>query len=126
PRQALPLARPALGALIADPVSLRADTAMRGRLGAPALAGVGLAAAIAQTVTGLLICLPYSTTPAVARFLGAGQLGNALARGRDGIWLGLGLGAVIGVIGWYAAPLLEHVATDDAAPHAIAYMQYSM
>lgn len=125
-RQILSLAVPAFGALIAEPLFLLADTAMIGRLGAPELAGVGLAAAIVQTVTGLLIFLAYSTTPAVARFLGAGQLGNALARGRDGIWLGLGLGAVIGVIGWYAAPLLEHVATDDAAPHAIAYMQYSM
>ncbi|NLZ98598.1 MAG: MATE family efflux transporter [Micrococcus sp.] len=125
-RQILSLAVPAFGALIAEPLFLLADTAMIGRLGAPELAGVGLAAAIVQTVTGLLIFLAYSTTPAVARFLGAGQLGNALARGRDGIWLGLGLGAVIGVIGWYAAPLLGHVATDDAAPHAIAYMQYSM
>lgn len=125
-RQILALAVPAFGALIAEPLFLLADTAMIGRLGSAELAGVGLAAAIVQTVTGLLIFLAYSTTPAVARFLGAGQLGNALARGRDGIWLGLGLGAVIGVIGWYAAPLLEHVATDESAPHAIAYMQYSM
>lgn len=125
-RQILSLAVPAFGALIAEPLFLLADTAMIGRLGAPELAGVGLASAIVQTVTGLLIFLAYSTTPAVARFLGAGQLGNALARGRDGIWLGLGLGAVIGVIGWYAAPLLGHVATEDAAAHAIAYMQYSM
>src|SRR5699024_1043469 len=125
-RQILSLAVPAFGALIAEPLFLLADTAMIGRLGEEELAGVGVAAAMVQMVTGLLIFLAYSTTPAVARFLGAGQLDKALARGRDGIWLGLGLGAVIGVIGWYAAPLLEHVATDDAAPHAIAYMQYSM
>lgn len=125
-RQILSLAVPAFGALIAEPLFLLADTAMIGRLGAPELAGVGLAAAIVQTVTGLLIFLAYSTTPAVARFLGAGQLDRALARGRDGIWLGLALGAVIGVIGWYAAPLLGNVATADAAPHAIAYLQYSM
>ncbi len=125
-RQILGLAVPAFGALIAEPLFLLADTAMIGRLGAAELAGVGLAAAIVQTVTGLLIFLAYSTTPAVARFLGAGQLNNALARGRDGIWLGLGLGTVIAVIGWYAAPLLGTIATDDAAPHAVAYLQYSM
>ena len=125
-RQILGLAVPAFGALIAEPLFLLADTAMIGRLGAAELAGVGLAAAIVQTVTGLLIFLAYSTTPAVARFLGAGQLGNALARGRDGIWLGLGLGTIIAVIGWYTAPLLGNIATTDAAPHAIAYMQYSM
>lgn len=125
-RQILSLAVPAFGALIAEPLFLLADTAMIGRLGAAELAGVGLAAAIVQTVTGLLIFLAYSTTPAVARFLGAGQLGNALARGRDGIWLGLGLGVILAVLGWYAAPLLARIATDDAAPHAIAYLQYSM
>lgn len=125
-RQILSLAVPAFGALIAEPLFLLADTAMIGRLGAAELAGVGLAAAIVQTVTGLLIFLAYSTTPAVARFLGAGQLGNALARGRDGIWLGLGLGVILAVVGWYAAPLLARIATDDAAPHAIAYLQYSM
>ena len=125
-REILRLAVPAFGALIAEPLFLLADTAMIGRLGAAELAGVGLAAAIVQTVTGLLIFLAYSTTPAVARFLGAGKLPNALARGRDGIWLGVGLGAVLAVIGWYCAPLLVHIATPDAAPHAIAYMQYSM
>lgn len=125
-RQILALAVPAFGALIAEPLFLLADTAMIGRLGAAELAGVGLAAAIVQTVTGLLIFLAYSTTPAVARFLGAGQLDRALARGRDGIWLGLGLGAVIGVVGWFVAPLLAHIATPDAAPHAVAYLQYSM
>ena len=125
-RQILTLAVPAFGALIAEPLFLLADTAMIGRLGAAELAGVGLAAAIVQTATGVLIFLAYSTTPAVARFLGAGQLHNALARGRDGIWLGLGLGAVLAVIGWFAAPLLAKIATQDAAPHAINYLQYSM
>lgn len=125
-RQILGLAVPAFGALIAEPLFLLADTAMIGRLGAAELAGVGLAAAIVQTVTGLLIFLAYSTTPAVARFLGAGQLDKALARGRDGIWLGLGLGVVLGVIGWFAAPLLTNIATADAAPHAVAYVQFSM
>ena len=125
-RQILSIAVPAFGALIAEPLFLLADTAMIGRLGAAELAGVGLAAAIVQTATGLLIFLAYSTTPAVARFLGAGQIGNALARGRDGIWLGLGLGALLAVIGWFTVPFLMHIATPDAAPHAINYMQYSM
>src|SRR5699024_468693 len=92
-RQILSQAVPAFGALVAEPLFTLPHTAMIGRLGAPELAGVGLAAAIVQTVTGLLIFLAYSTTPAVARFLGAGQLDRALARGRDGIWLGLALGA---------------------------------
>src|SRR5699024_8561958 len=83
---------------------------MIGRLGAAELARVGLATAIVQPVTGLLIFLSYSTPPAVARFLGAGQLDKALGRGRDAIRSGLGLGIVLAVIGWFAAPQLAHVA----------------
>src|SRR5690625_7395796 len=124
-RQILGLAVPAFGALIAEPLFLLADTAMIGRLGAPELAGVGLAAAIVQTVTGLLIFLAYSTTPAVARFLGAGQLDHALAPGRHGTWLGLGLGVVLGIIGWYTEPMMVHIATTAAYQHAVDYQLYS-
>src|SRR5690625_7248954 len=124
--QILSLAVPAFGALIADPLSLLADTAVIGRLGAAELAGVGLAAAIVQTVPGLLIFLAYSTTPAVARFLGAGQLGNALARGREGIWLGLGLGVFQAVVGLFLAPLLATIDTQHTAQYAIADLHHTI
>lgn len=129
-RQILGLAIPALGALIAEPLFLLADTAMIGRLGTAELAGVGLAAAIVQTATGLLIFLAYSTTPAVARYLGAGRIDLALARGRDGIWLGLLIGCVLGLAGWFGAPaLISALTAGSEAPefiHAVHYIQYSM
>ncbi len=96
-RDILNLAVPALGALVAEPLFLLADTAMVGHLGAIPLAGLGIASAVLQTIIGLMVFLAYSTTPAVARAVGDGQFAKALAAGRDGVWLllllGIGLAA---------------------------------
>lgn len=127
-RQILVLAVPALGALVAEPLFLMADTAIVGHLGVDELAGAGLGTTVLQTVVGLMIFLAYATTPAVARQFGAGNLPRALAAGRDGVWLGLLLGVVLGVAGWFAAPALvaglgAHGATAD---FAVEYLRYSM
>ncbi|MEB0003600.1 MATE family efflux transporter, partial [Cryobacterium sp. RTC2.1] len=74
-REILRLALPAFGALVAEPLFLLADSAMVGHLGAVDLAGLGLASAVLQTIVGLMVFLAYSTTPAVARWLGAGDRG---------------------------------------------------
>lgn len=95
------LAIPAFGALIAEPLFLLADSAIVGHLGVPELAGVGLAGTVLQTVVGLMVFLAYSTTPAVARLLGAGRHRDALAVGRDGLWLALILGIALAVIGMF-------------------------
>ena len=84
-REILRLAVPAFGALIAEPLFLLADSAIVGHLGVAELAGVGLASAVLHTAVGLMVFLAYSTTPAVARAIGNGQLAKALAAGRDGI-----------------------------------------
>ena len=81
-RDILRLAVPALGALIAEPLFLLADTAMVGHLGATPLAGLGLASAVLQTIIGLMVFLAYATTPAVARRLGAGDERGAVSSGR--------------------------------------------
>lgn len=96
------LAIPAFGALIAEPLFLLADSAIVGHLGVPQLAGVGLAATVLQTVVGLMVFLAYSTTPAVARLLGAGKHAQALAVGRDGLWLAAVLGVVLAGAGMFA------------------------
>lgn len=93
------LAIPAFGALIAEPLFLLADSAIVGHLGVSQLAGVGLAATVLQTVVGLMVFLAYSTTPAVARLLGAGRHADALAIGRDGLWLAAFLGLLLAVLG---------------------------
>ena len=102
-RRILALAVPAFGALIAEPLFLLADTAIIGHLGTAQLAGVGIGTTILHTLTGLMIFLAYATTPAVARLIGAGNPAAAMDRGRDGIWLGLLLGAANLVGGYVGA-----------------------
>jgi putative MATE family efflux protein len=128
PRQILRLAVPALGALIAEPLFLLADSAIVGHLGVVQLAGVGLAATVLQTVVGLMVFLAYSTTPAVARLLGAGRRAEALAVGRDGLWLALGLGLVLLAAGWFGAgPLLSAMGADgDVLGFAHEYLVVSL
>jgi putative MATE family efflux protein len=122
------LAVPALGALIAEPMFLLADTVMIGHLGAVPLAGLGLAGAVLQTIIGLMVFLAYSTTPAVARWLGAGDRRRAVSVGVDGLWLALGLGAVIAVVGWFASPAIVGAfgAAPDVTRAAAGYLGVSM
>ncbi|WP_244186065.1 MATE family efflux transporter [Arthrobacter agilis] len=127
-RSILRLAVPALGALIAEPLFLLADSAIVGHLGVDELAGVGLASTVLQTAVGLMVFLAYSTTPAVARLLGAGRLPEALAAGRDGVGLAVALGVLLSAAGWAAAPGLASLLGADGAVHAFAvdYLRWSM
>ncbi|THG30243.1 MATE family efflux transporter [Naasia lichenicola] len=113
-RRILALAVPALGALIAEPLFLIVDSALVGHLGVTPLAGLGIASAILQTIVGLMVFLAYSTTPAVARRLGAGDAMGAVSVGIDGVWLALAIGAVLGIAGWLGTPAL--VGAFGAAP----------
>ena len=127
-RQILALAVPAFGALVAEPLFLLADSAIVGHLGTPQLAGVGVAATVVQTVVGLMVFLAYSTTPAVARHLGAGRLAEAVAVGRDGLWVAAGLGLLLSAAGWaLGRPLLELMgARGEVLEHATTYLYWSL
>lgn len=127
-RDILRLAVPALGALMAEPLFLLADSAMIGHLGVVPLAGLGVASAVLQTVIGLMVFLAYATTPAVARRLGHGDERGAVSLGVDGLWLSLGLGVVIGAAGWFLSPTLVGLfgATDAVAQQADTYLGISM
>ncbi|HEU4666686.1 MAG TPA: MATE family efflux transporter [Arthrobacter sp.] len=127
-REILRLAVPAFGALVAEPLFLLADSAIVGHLGVAQLAGVGLASAVLHTAVGLMVFLAYSTTPAVARAIGDGQLGKALAAGRDGVWLALLLGMVLAVAGFLAAdPLIGLLGAEgEVRAFAVDYLRWSM
>ncbi|WP_207345659.1 MATE family efflux transporter [Arthrobacter sp. E3] len=122
------LAIPAFGALIAEPLFLLADSAIVGHLGVSQLAGVGLAATVLQTVVGLMVFLAYSTTPAVARLLGAGRHADALAVGRDGLWLAAMLGVALAVVGIFVGGGLFGVmgASGDVLGYAQTYFMISL
>ncbi len=127
-RDIVRLALPALGALVVEPLFLLTDTALVGHLGATALAAVGLASVVLQTVTGLLVFLAYSTTPAVARALGGGDRRGAVHAGIDGMWLALGLGVLLALVGWpLAGPLVDLFgASAEVSAAATAYLTVSL
>jgi putative MATE family efflux protein len=127
-RQIVRLALPALGALMAEPAFLIVDSILVGHLGVVPLAGLGIAAAVLQTIVGLMIFLAYSTTPAVARRFGEGNKSAAVSVGIDGMWLALGLGAVLAVAGFLASPWLVSLfgAGDAVASQATIYLSISM
>ncbi|MBV7411172.1 MATE family efflux transporter [Dermabacteraceae bacterium TAE3-ERU27] len=126
-REILRLAVPALGALIAEPLFLLADTAIVGHVSTPALAGLALASTVLSTVVGLSVFLAYSTTAAVSRALGAGETRLGLSRGMDSVWLSLligslcalacGLGADV-IIGWFGAG-------PEVKAEAVTYLRVS-
>lgn len=127
-REILRLAVPAFFALIAEPLFLLADSAIVGHLGVDQLAGLGLATTVLQTAVGLMVFLAYGTGPAVARFLGAGRMGHAMAAARDGAWLALLLGLALAVLGWAFAPAMIGLLGGSGAVHAFAvdYLVWSM
>lgn len=128
-RQILALAVPALGALIAEPLFLLADSAIVGHLGVAELAGLALASTVLLTAVGLSIFLAYGTTAAVARRVGAGDAAGALRHGIDGLWLGFGLGAaMIAVLGplapWWIG-LLGGSGPPAALDARVTYLRWS-
>lgn len=96
-REILALAVPALGALIAEPLYLLADTAVVGHLGTPELGGLAIAGNVLLIGLSLCIFLAYGTTATVARLLGAGDHRQAAHQAVQSLWLALGLGLVLGV-----------------------------
>ncbi len=75
-----------------------------------------------------MVFLAYSTTPAVARRLGAGDERGAVASGVDGCWLALGLGVALAAAGWFASPTLVTLfgASPEVAAAATRYLELSM
>ena len=122
------LALPALGALVAEPLFLLTDSALVGHLGVVPLAGLGIASVVLQTIIGLMVFLAYATTPAVARRLGAGDECGGVSVGIDGMWLALGLGAVLAGAGAILSPALVSLFGPDpaVADQATTYLSISM
>jgi putative MATE family efflux protein len=127
-RELLGLALPALGALLAEPAFLLADSAIVGHLGTPQLAGLGIASAVMLNAVFLCIFLAHGTTAAVAREAGAGDLRRAYTLGIDGIWLAVAIGLGLAATGVPLAPVLVDLlgASGTAAPYAVTYLRISL
>ncbi|NYD22943.1 MATE family efflux transporter [Kineococcus aurantiacus] len=126
--EVLRLAVPALGALVAEPLFLLADSAIVGRLGTLPLAGLGIAGAALGTAVSVFVFLAYGTTASVARRLGAGDRRGALSQGVDGMWLALALGVVAAVVlRLCSGAVVDALGVSAAArPHALTYLHWSL
>jgi putative MATE family efflux protein len=126
-REILRLAVPALGALVAEPLYVLADTAIVGHLGTRQLAGLAISGIVLTAAFAVFNFLAYSTTAAVARRVGAGRHRAAAEMGTDAYWLALGLGLVLMIVGLLAAPLVVDAmgASDRVHPYALTYLRIS-
>lgn len=113
-RQIAALALPALGVLAAEPLYLLFDTAVVGRLGAVALAGLAIGSLVLGLVSTQLTFLSYGTTARAARYFGASERTAAVNEGVQATWLGLGLGAaIVVVVQVTAVPVVSVIGSSD-------------
>ena len=123
------LAWPALGALVAEPLYVLADTAIVGRIGTPQLAGLALASSILLAAHAMFIFLAYGTTAAVARLLGAGEHQRAAHQAVQSIWLALAAGVVLAAAGLLLSSwLVNTLGGDDleVLHNALVYLRISL
>jgi putative MATE family efflux protein len=122
------LAVPALGALIAEPLYVLADTAIIGHLGTPQLSGFAIATGIVLTGYSVFIFLAYGTTASVGRLIGAGQEREAAHQAIQGIWLASIVGVVLALGLWPVARPLITLFTDDPVvrAQALVYLRISL
>ncbi len=127
-REIVRLAIPALGALIAEPLYILADTAVVGHLGADPLAGLAVASSILLIIFSLFIFLAYGTTASVARLIGAGDERQAAHQAVQGMWLAVLVGVVVAAIVFVlAGPLVGMLgATGEVRVQALTYLRISL
>jgi putative MATE family efflux protein len=124
-REILRLAIPALGALAAEPLYILTDTAVVGHLGTPQLGGLAVAGTVLTTAFSLFNFLSYGTTAAVARAAGAGRSETSARNAVQSLWLALGIGVGLALLGLLGAPLLVGLMGPSATvrPHALLYLR---
>ena len=127
-REILRLAVPALGALVAEPLYVLADTAVVGRLGTTSLAGLAIASSALLVAYSIFIFLAYGTTAAVSRLLGAGDHGGAAHQAVESLWLAGLVGVGLVVIGLpLSGPLVDLLGAEgQVRVEALTYLRISL
>ncbi len=127
-REMLTLAVPALGALIAEPLYVLADTAVVGNIGTAELGGLGLATQVIGTVVAVSIFLAYGTTSSVSRLLGAGRDRDAANQAVQGLWIAVVAGIAFGAVCFVLAPQLLRLlqAEGDVERFGVRYLRVSV
>jgi putative MATE family efflux protein len=127
-REILRLAIPALGALIAEPLYVLADTAVVGHIGTAELGGLAVASSVLLTGYAIFIFLAYGTTGAVGRLIGAGDRREAAHQAVQSLWLALLIAAVLVPSGLLGAGWLVRAlgARGAIATNAEVYLRISL
>ena len=122
------MAVPALGALIAEPLYVLADTAVVGNIGTAELGGLGLATQVIGTVLSISLFLAYGTTSAVSRLLGAGKPKEAANQAVQGLWIAVAAGVGFAVICFAFAPQFLRLlqAESDVERFGVRYLRVSV
>lgn len=126
-RRIVALAIPALGTLAIEPLYILVDTAIVGRLGTSALAGLAIAGTVLLTITAILGFMQYGITPEVAYAQGSGDTEGARVVAKDAVWLAVFLGFPVAVAVSLFAPPLAHAlgAQGDVLHAATTYLRIS-
>lgn len=126
-REIARLAVPALGALVAEPLYVLADTAVVGNIGTSQLAGLAVASSALLTGFAVFIFLAYGTTAAVSRLLGAGREGDAAHQALQGLWLAVVIGSVVaGLVIAAPGPIVSALGAEGAVrTNAEIYLRIS-
>lgn len=126
-RDIVRLALPALGALAAEPTYLLVDTAVIGHLGTVQLAALGLAATFLASVFWLFNFLANATTTQIANAFGAKRTELIGTIAAQAVWLALGIGIVLSILGVvFAGGIVDILQADGkVAEHAETYIRIS-
>ncbi len=105
-----------------------ADTAVVGHLGTSQLGGLAVASTLLLTGYVIFNFLAYGTTASVARRVGAGDDAGAAHEGVQGMWLALGIGVALALVGLALAPQAVRImgATGAVADNALVYLRISL
>lgn len=126
-REIARLAVPALGALVAEPLYVLADTAVVGNIGTDELAGLAVASSALLSGYAIFIFLAYGTTAAVSRLLGADREDDAAGQAIQGLWLAVGIGIVVaGIVVAATGPIVAALGAEGAVrTNAEIYLRIS-
>ena len=113
-RRILALALPIIGGMTSQNLMNLIDTAMVGSLGAPALAGVGMASFISFMSVAVVIGLATAVQTTAARRYGEDKFDETAVPLNGGLILALLLGVPISLGLFFATPWLFGVLVDDA------------
>jgi len=97
---------PAVLRMILQSVVTIAALIMVGHLGPQAIAAVGLGTRVLLIMIAVLMAISVGVTALVARYVGAGDEERVQAAIQHAMVLGLGIGILIAVGGWFSAPVI--------------------